>query len=66
MWPWIDHKKGEVVTVKPKSKARKSTGAGRYKKPTKADLELTKLRRVQDRRKKAVEKMGEMFLRDDF
>ena len=52
--------------MKPKSKARKSTGAGRYKKPKKADLELTKLRRVQHRRKEAVEKMGEMFLRDNF
>ena len=66
MWPWIDHKKGEVVTVQPKSKARKSTSAGRFKKSVKEKVKLDKLKRVQQNRKVAVEGMGEAFLRDQF
>ena len=59
-------KNGQEVTVKPKSKQRKSTSAARFKKPVKEMVSMVKLNRVQQRRKAAVEGMGETFLRDEF
>ena len=64
IWPWVDHKKGKLVTAKPMQKARESTGAGRYKKPIKTTPKMTKLRRVQKNRKDGLQAMGEAFLRD--
>jgi hypothetical protein len=56
-FPWVDHKKGEVVTVEPSKKKRTNKWAGKLAKRRKTRVNCTALKAKQDKRAKAMQNL---------
>ena len=56
-FPWFDHKKGEVITVKPTKNKRGNKYAGPLKKRQKIRVNCTALKTKQEKRAKAMQKL---------
>ena len=57
VWPWVDYKKGIVVTAKPKRIKRKAKNAGRYAEVKRQKVDLTRFKRKMNVRNQMLEKI---------